>query len=85
MGVPTEPVTLSPQNIAEILKQYSKARHDINNALSLITAATELIRMNPNNVPKMLSTLSDQPGKITSTLKQLTADLDRALQPHKIS
>ena len=81
MGLPSEPVTLSPQEIADLLKQLSNARHDINNALSLISAATELIRMKPELVTKMVSTLNDQPGKITASMQQFSQRMEQALRP----
>lgn len=70
---------MSPQEISDLLKQLSNARHDINNALSLISAATELIRMKPELVTKMVATLNDQPGKITTSLQQFSQRMEQAL------
>ena len=76
---------MSPQEIAELFKQLSNARHDINNALSLIAAATELIRMRPELLTKMLATLNDQPSKITSSLQEFSQRLDQAMRPRPSS
>ncbi len=84
MGLPSEPVTLSPQEIADLLKQLSNARHDINNALSLISAATELIRMKPELVNKMVTTLNDQPAKITSSLQQFSLRMEQVLRTRPV-
>ena len=70
---------MSPQEIADLLKQLSNTRHDINNALSLISAATELIRMKPELLAKMVATLNDQPGKITSSLQQFSQRMEQTL------
>ncbi|MBL9171261.1 MAG: hypothetical protein JNN07_26245 [Verrucomicrobiales bacterium] len=84
MGLPSEPVTLSPQEIADLLKQLSNARHDINNALSLISAATELMRMKPELVNKMVTTLNDQPAKITSSLQQFSQRMEQVLRTRPV-
>ena len=47
MGLPSEPVTLSIEQLDELNRKLSNLRHDINNHLSLIVAATELIRHKP--------------------------------------
>jgi hypothetical protein len=79
MAVPTESVTLEPAQIAALLKELATTRHDINNALSLISAAAELIRMNPDMVPRMVTTLNDQPGKIGSSLQRFSSVLEQNL------
>jgi hypothetical protein len=44
MAFPTEPVTLSVGELQELNRKLSDMRHDINNHLSLMVAALELIR-----------------------------------------
>ena len=44
MALPSEPVTFSPGELQELNRKLSDMRHDINNHLSLIVAALELIR-----------------------------------------
>ena len=75
----TEPVTLSPQEINSLFKELGDTRHDVNNALSLISAATELIRMNPELIPKLMGTLNDQPARIASCLQQFSGLLEQNL------
>jgi hypothetical protein len=53
-------------------------RHDINNTLSLITAAVELIRYKPQMTERMMATLLEQPAKITTSLTQFSAEFERA-------
>ena len=47
--------------------------------LSLITAAIELIRYKPHMAERMVTTLVDQPQKITACLGQFTVEFERAL------
>ena len=75
----TEPVTLSPEAIQSLVKQVNVARHELNNALSLISAATELMRMNPEMVPKLIGTLHDQPQRISNCFQTLTNDVEKSL------
>jgi len=44
MAFPTEPVTLTVGELQELNRKLSDMRHDINNHLSLMVAALELIR-----------------------------------------
>jgi hypothetical protein len=44
MGLPSEPVTLSVQDVAELHQKLKDMRHDINNQLCYIVAALEIMR-----------------------------------------
>ena len=79
MAAPTSPVTLTPQEIIDLVKQYADVRHEINNSLSLIAAASELIRITPENTPKMLGTLSEQPLRISASMQRFTQVLEQKL------
>ena len=68
-GSPSEPVTLTPAQLASLNQKLATMRHDINNNLSLIVAAAELIRHKPAVAERMLKTLSEQPAKITAAIK----------------
>jgi hypothetical protein len=72
MGLPSEPVILSPEQVAELSHKLATMRHDINNHLSLVVAAAELIRHKPAVAERMLITLSEQPAKITEAVKKYT-------------
>ena len=52
-------------------------RHDINNNLSLIMAATELIRHKPQTLERMSITLVEQPPKITQALGKFTSEFEK--------
>ena len=65
MGLPTQPLTLSVEQIDELNKKLSATRHDINNQLSMMMAAAELVRMKPEMAPRMAEKLMAQPARIT--------------------
>jgi hypothetical protein len=79
MGLPTQPVTLSAEQVEELNRKLSMMRHDINNNLSLIVAALELIQMKPEIAARMYATISQQPAKITEELSRFTAEFDKTL------
>lgn len=79
MGLPAQPLTLSVEQIDELNKKLSAARHDINNHLSMIMAASELIRMKPEMAPKMADKLMAQPSKISDLIKGFSAEFEQTL------
>lgn len=79
MGLPTEPVTLSVAQIEQMNVKFGKLRHDVNNHLSLIVAASELIRYNPDMLKRMSVTLTEQPPKISDELARFSVELDKLL------
>ena len=54
-------------------------RHDINNHLSLMMAAVELVRRKPEAAERMAGTLSEQPLKITQAMKKFSAEFETTL------
>jgi len=79
MSLPTEPVTLSVEQINELNKKLADLRHDINNYVSLILASTELLRRRPETAERMLTSLGEQPPKIINAVKQFSGDLEAML------
>jgi len=77
MALPTEPVTLTVAQLEELNHQLSHMRHDINNHLSLIVAAIELIRHKPQVAERMMVTVAEQPAKIGESLKKFSNEFDR--------
>ncbi len=78
MPLPTQPVTLTVQQLGELHGKLSTMRHDINNQLSLIVAAVELIRHRPELAERMMKTLSEQPARIADSLLKFSAEFERA-------
>ena len=80
MAKPTEPVSLSLEQIGELNQKLSELRHDLNNNLSLIAATAELIRRRPENTEHMWNTLAEQPRKIAEVVSQFSRELETALK-----
>ena len=79
MGLPSQPVTLTIEELGELNRQLANMRHDINNNLSLIVAAAELMRHKPAVAERMMGTLAEQPGKITAAINKFSATFEQAL------
>ena len=77
MTLLSQPVTLSVEQIEELNRHLANMRHDINNNLSLIMAATELLRHKPQMLERMTGTLVEQPPKITHALGKFSAEFER--------
>jgi hypothetical protein len=79
MPLPSQPVTLTAEQLADLNRNLSAMRHDINNYLSLIIAAAELIRHKPQTVERMITTLVEQPPKIADALGKFSTEFERIL------
>jgi hypothetical protein len=79
MPLPNQPVTLTAEQVVELDRKLSAMRHDINNHLSLIIAAVELIRHKPQSAERMLDTLVEQPPRIAASLCKFSAELHQGL------
>ena len=80
MGLPEQPVTLTSEQVIELNKRLSDARHNINNFLALIVAATELIKRKPETTARMVDTMGEQPQKIMEELQRFSRDFENALR-----
>jgi hypothetical protein len=79
MTLPTEPVTLTVEQIGELSRKLSTMRHDVNNQLTLILAAVELIRHRPEGTERLLNMLAGQPKKIAESMAQFSCEWETAL------
>jgi uncharacterized protein YbaP (TraB family) len=79
MTSPCPSVALTIDEIEALNKQLSTMRHDINNHLSLMMAALELIRRKPDAAERMSGTIAAQPEKITEAMKKFSADFEAIL------
>lgn len=77
--MPQAPVTLTPEQIAELNQKLSTMRHDINNNLAMIMAAAELARLKPELADKMIGRLIEQPTKITDQIKQFSVEFEKTV------
>jgi hypothetical protein len=79
MSLPSQPVTLSVEQIGELNRKLSTLRHDINNTLSLIMAAAEVLRHKPHLAERMVAALLEQPPKITACLLRFSSDFEHVV------
>jgi hypothetical protein len=79
MGLPSQPVTLNTAQIEDLNKKLAAMRHDINNNLSLIIAAAEMVRFKPDLLTKMMDTLNQQPDRIAKSMSAFTDEFEKAL------
>lgn len=80
MSLPTEPVTLSVEQIRELKQKLSDLRHDVNNNVALMLSAVEMIRRKPESRDSMLDSFARQPQKVTDAVTRFSKDLEAALQ-----
>lgn len=78
MGLPQQPVTLSPAQIEELNTKLHDMRHNINNNLSLIIAAAELARRKPDSALRMIETMEKQPDKVMVEMRTFSAFFEQA-------
>ena len=77
MDLPNQPITLRAEQVEELNRKLSTMRHDINNMLSLITAAVELIRSKPHMTERLAATLLEQPARISASMAQFSTEFER--------
>ena len=77
MDLPSQPITLSAEQVSVLHRQLSTMRHDINNTLSLIIAAVELMRSKPQMAERMIATLLEQPPRINAVISQFSTEFER--------
>ena len=80
MGVPEGPATLSQEEVADLHRKLSHMRHEINNQLSLVVAALELVRFRPEMRDRMLTTLGEQPPKIMAEVAKFSAEFEQTFR-----
>lgn len=76
--MPQNPVTFTPEQIAELNAKLSHMRHDINNHLSLIVAGTELMKFKPELRDRVIGTLAEQAPKIVAQITSFSAEFEKA-------
>jgi len=79
MGQPISPITLTEEQVRDLHHKLGLMRHEVNNQLSLIIAALEMIRFRPESRDRMMETLSQQPLKIQEELARFSDKFEQAL------
>lgn len=80
MPLPSEPVTLSVEQISELKQKLSDLRHDVNNKVALMLSAVEMIRRRPESTENMLDSFARQPQKLLEAVTEFSAALESALK-----
>ena len=84
MILPSQPVTLAVDQIDRLNQQLSDLRHDINNHLSLMMAAAEVIRRKPEAAERISATFAEQPRKVADAMLKFSAEFEKNLDIRKI-
>jgi hypothetical protein len=79
MALPTEPLTLSVQQVEELSQHFSFFRHDVNNSVGLVGAAAELMRYSPDAAKRWGVTLVEQPPRIAGKTREFIGEAERVL------
>jgi hypothetical protein len=79
MGLPTEPVLLTPQQVADLYAELRKARHDVNNKLACIQACVDLVLYKQNEIHRLSATVREQSAATISTLGNFSTALEKSL------
>lgn len=69
-------MTLTEDQIRALHERLGHMRHEVNNQLSLIIAALEMMRFRPELQEKMMETLSQQPLKIQEEVAKFSRDFE---------
>jgi hypothetical protein len=75
----TQTITLAPEQIQDLAGKLSTLRHNVNNHLALIVAATELMRRKPDQAARFVGALFDPPERITKEIQTFTHQLEKIL------
>jgi len=79
MALPSKSVTLTAAQIAELSKKLDELRHEVNNNLSLIIAAAEIMRRKPESTARMHERLAEKPHKIAEIVARFSRELEKTL------
>jgi hypothetical protein len=80
MGLPTHPISLSPTEVAELQRQLSDMRHSVNNHLTLLVTALELVRRKPDAAERLVTNLLEVPARIRTDLTQFSEQFEQKLK-----
>ncbi len=78
MGLPTDSVSFTPQQVRELYTELRKARHDINNKLACIQACTQLVLYRPEEIHRLSQTVDEQSVATQAVLGNFSASFEKA-------
>lgn len=77
MGLPSQPVTLTVEQIGELNQKLSDMRHNVNNNLALMVAAMEILKRKPETAIKMADNISGQTNKMIDEIKSFSDEFEK--------
>ncbi len=79
---PTEPVTLTVEQVTQLERELTEMRHDINGDITVLFSAVQLMRYNPSRAQETLANidLSALQEKFRKRVDGFTAEFNRLLQ-----
>jgi hypothetical protein len=77
MGLPQQPVTLTPEQIADLNQKLSAMRHSINNHLALFAAAGEILQIKPESASRVAGYLQERPAQISQEVRRFSDEFER--------
>lgn len=80
MSLPSQPITLTVEQIVDLNAKLADLRHDINNNVALLLSAIEMMRRRPDTFEKMLDSMARQPQRISEAVVQFSKALETALK-----
>jgi hypothetical protein len=80
MDGPSEPLTLTSEEVSELYHKLRAARHSINNSLSLIIAAAELVKLKPDAASRLIDQILSQPDRIVGELSQFGLEFETRMK-----
>jgi hypothetical protein len=80
MGLPNQPVTLTPDQIADLERLLSDMRHSINGDLAVFSAAGEILHLDAAKAAKFAPALVERPGQIVQKIRAFSDEFERILK-----
>lgn len=77
MEMPKERVGLDPADVERLNSRLSDMRHNVNNSLSLVIAAAELMKHKPDTAARMLEAISQQPAKVIAEIRAFSDEFEK--------
>jgi hypothetical protein len=78
MGSPDASIALTSCQVTELNRKLSVMRHNVNNHLALIVAASELIRRKPEMAERLVENILQQPDRIIKEIRAFSDDFEAA-------
>ena len=77
MEMPKERVSLDPTQVEQLSSRLSDMRHNVNNCLSLVIAAVELMKHKPDTAARMLEAIGQQPAKVIKEIRAFSDEFEK--------